>query len=343
LILEEEKTMRLVVCLLLCSLAVPAASTLDIYWIDVEGGAATLIVTQAGETVLMDAGWPGFDGRDAERIRHVLVDEAGAQKLNYFITSHFHGDHAGGLPQLAQVVPIEKFVDHGDSVEQDSADGMELWNSYLRVSDGKRMQIKAGDKLPLEEVELLFVIARSRTLPKPLGPAGPNAACKNAELKDEDRGENGKSVGFLVRTGNFSVLDLGDLTWNYEYQLACPQNLLGEVDLYQVTHHGMDISNNPQLVWGIKPQVAVMNNGPRKGGSPATYEVLRQSSGIEDVWQVHRSLGADDAHNTQEKLTANLEETADCKGHWIRASVQGDGSYTITNSRNRYSKTYKPR
>ena len=185
--------MRLLAFLLVFSLpALFAADTLDIYWIDVEGGAATLIVTPGGETVLMDAGHPGFDGRDAERIKSVLANEAKAEKIDYSITSHFHGDHAGGLPGLAAIVPIGKFIDHGDSVERSRRGGEKLWRNYLSVAAGKRMSVKPGDTLPLSGVELTFVTAHGRTLGKPLRPAGANPHCEGAKLKDEDRG--GKTV-----------------------------------------------------------------------------------------------------------------------------------------------------
>lgn len=336
------KTLTFLLFLLPASLF--GAGSLDIYWIDVEGGAATLIKTPGGEIVLMDAGWPGFDGRDPRRIKQVLSKEAKAEKIDYFITSHFHRDHVGGLPELAEIVPIEKFVDHGDSVEQGIERGKKLWDEYLAVAEGKRMIVKPGDELPLTGTELTFVAAHSRFIDKPLpGGGGRNPHCEDAELKEEDKGENGKSTGFVVRLGEFEFLDLGDLTWNYEHELVCPVNPLGEVDLYQVTHHGLHMSGPPQLVWAVKPAVAVMNNGPRKGGRPEAYEVLAKSPEIQDIWQVHRSLQADDAHNTEDKMIANFEETEDCSGHWIKASVQSDGTYTVTNSRNGFSKTYKAR
>lgn len=332
--------------LLLLSAAVPAAAqkTLDIYWIDVEGGAATLIVTPEGETVLMDAGWPGFDDRDPKRIVNVLRYVAGKERLNYFITSHFHTDHVGGLPSLAKMITIEKFVDHGDSVEKDTENGKKLWDAYAAAADGRRMQIKAGDKLPVKGLDFLFVAARSKFLSKPLKGGKKNALCADAAKKDLDTTENGKSVGFLIRVGKFEFLDLGDLSWNYELEMACPVNLLGEVDLYQVTHHGMDMSGAPAHINAIKPLVAVMNNGHRKGGRPETYKTLTSSPALADLWQVHKALVPEGAPNTEEQMIANLEAADEGdKGHWIKASVKPNGEFTITNSRNNYSKTYQPR
>lgn len=335
-------TKMLLVLFLVLRLPVFAADTLDIYWIDVEGGAATLIITPGGETVLMDAGWPGFESRDAKRIEHALK-EAGAEGIDYFVTSHFHTDHVGGLEQLAALVAIKKFVDHGDSVEQDRERGRELWQSYLRVAEGKRMTIRPGERLRLSGAELIFVQARGVPIAKPLEGSGPNPYCDGAELKKEDTTENGKSVGFIVRMGDFEFLDLGDLTWNIEHELVCPVNRLGEIDLYQTTHHGLTASGAPQLVRAIQPTVAIMNNGPRKGGSAGVWKVLRTADGFQDLWQGHRNVQTSEAENVDRKMIANLGETEGCQGHWIKASVRKDGTYTIVNSRNGHSKTYKAR
>ncbi len=320
------------------------ARTLDIYWIDVEGGAATLVVTPDRETVLMDAGWPGFDDRDPLRIVKVLEDEVGRRELDYFIASHFHRDHTGGVAALAAMVPVGRFVDHGDSVEigwNERADA--LWQSYADTAGDRRMRAVPGKRLPLKNTDFLFVAARSRFLDRPLVDQGPNPACRDSTPKAVDRGENGKSVGFLVRFGAFEFLDLGDLSWNYEIETACPSNLFGEVDLYQVTHHGMHMSGAPAHILGIRPLVAVMNNGPRKGGSPATYDALTATPSLVDLWQVHRAVTSDAAHNPDEDFMANLGETEGCQGHWIKASVQPDGRFTVTNSRNGFSKEYDPR
>jgi len=335
---------RLVALLALSSLGLFAADTLDIYWIDVEGGAATLIVTPEGETVLMDAGWSGRGDRDPKRIEHVLKHEAKAEKLNYFITSHFHGDHVGGLPALAKMVPIGAFLDHGVSVDAESERGKPLWDRYLAAAGDKRRAVKPGETLPLKGVELTILAADNAVIAQPVANGGgANSLCDNFEVRPEDKGENGKSVGFLIRVGDFEFLDLGDLTWNYELEIACPVNLIGEVDLYQTTHHGMDMSGAVQHIHALNPTVAVMNNGHRKGGTPIFYDVLKSSPGIEDIWQSHRALSSDAAHNTSEELTANLVATDSCEGHWIKASIHPDGSYTITNSRNGFSKTYQPK
>ena len=336
----------LILAILLVSAVGPRAvgATLDIYWIDVEGGAATLVVTPDAETILMDAGWPGFEGRDAERIVKVLGDEVGKLELDYFIASHFHRDHTGGVAELAERVPIHNFVDHGDSVEvgwNERAD--ELWQSYVDTAGDGRIRAEPGQRLPLASTDFVFVAARSRFLEEPLSPAAPNPHCRGASVKRIDRGENGKSIGFLIRVGDFEFLDLGDLTWNYEIETACPVNLFGEIDLYQVTHHGMHMSGAPAHIQAIRPLVAVMNNGPRKGGSPATFSALMSTESLVDLWQVHRAVESGAEHNASEEFIANTGETEGCAAHWIKASVQPDGQFSVTNSRTGFSKSYEPR
>jgi beta-lactamase superfamily II metal-dependent hydrolase len=330
---------RLALLLTLLPLISFAADTVDIYWIDVEGGASTLLVTQAGQSVLMDAGYDGFGDRDAKRIERV-VKEAGLDHIDYFLTSHFHGDHAGGLAALAKRVKINRFLDHGESVDKDSGGGKELWERYLAVTGDKRQAAKPGERLELKGVELLVVASHSRFLHEALPGGGPNPLCKTFDVRPEDRGENGKSLGYLLRSGDFEFVNLGDLSWNYQYQMACPVNLLGKVDLYQVTHHGGDDVLSQQM-WALEPTVAVMNNGPTKGAASEGVETVLNSPRLDDLWQLHRAVKNDADHNTDERLTANLGEADDCEGHWIHARVDADGSYTLTNSRNGYSKTYR--
>jgi competence protein ComEC len=334
---------RFLIFLGMMALPLAAADTLDIYWIDVEGGASTLIVTQAGESVLMDAGFAGFDGRDAGRIEHVIKKEAGLEKLDYFLTSHFHGDHVGGLAELANRVPIGAFVDHGDSVEKDSANGKTVWEAYLATAGDKRRTMAPGDKLPLQGVELTIVAAHSRFLAKALKGGERNSLCRSFQMQEEDKGENGKSLGYHLRAGEFEFVNLGDLSWNFQYQMACPVNLLGKADVFQATHHGVRDDVLPQQMWAIAPTVAVMNNGPTKGGGAEAVETVLKSPGLEDFWQLHRVTANDAAHNAQERLTANLGGVDGCEGHWIRLRLDGDGTYTVRNSRNGFEKRYRVR
>ncbi len=319
----------------------PPTDTLDIYWIDVEGGAATLIVTPAQESILMDAGWGRNDERDAKRIE-AAMDDANIERIDYFITSHYHRDHVDGLPALARRVPIGQFLDHGDSVEQDRPTGQASWDAYRSVVDGKRRTVAPGDKLRLAGVEFSFVAAGRAVPNRPLEPTGANPYCQDASPGDDLQGENAGSVGYMLSLGAFQFLNLGDLTPNIQHQVACPENKIGMVDLYQIPHHGTGLS--PALTWAVQPKVAVINNGPHKGGGPEAYEIIEQIDGLEDIWMVHRALDADDAHNTSARLTANQTDEDDCAGFWIRAMVHPDGrSYVLMNGRNGASRTYLSR
>ncbi len=317
----------------------PAAGTLDIYFVDVEGGAATLIVTPQKEALLMDAGWRRGDDRDAKRIA-AAVKLASVEKIDYFITSHFHGDHMGGLPALAGLIPICKFIDHGEPAGPRNPRFAPQWETYLKVTQGKRWSVKPGEKIPLKGATVLVVASDGQLLDKPLGRASPNPFCPDAKLKEPDTGDDAHSVGFLVTMGKFRFLDLGDLSWNKEHELACPESRVGRVDVFQVSMHGMDRAGAPELVWSLKPEVVVMNNGPRKGGAPGAYEVVRKSPGLEDFWQLHYAVQSDAQHNTDERLIANLGEEKDCAGNWLKISATADGKYTVTNSRTGFSKSY---
>ncbi len=259
------------------------------------------------------------------------------------LVSHFHGDHAGGLAALAKRVEIGSFIDHGDSVDATAAAGRALWDEYLATAGSRRRTAKPGERLPLDGVEVTIVAAHSQFLPAALPGGGPNPLCASFKAQPEDRGENGKSLGYLLRAGKFEFVNLGDLSWNFQHQLACPVNLLGRIDLFQVTHHGVRDDVLPQQMWAMAPAVAVINNGPTKGAGAVAVETVLGSPGLEGLWSLHRAVGNDAAHNAQERLTANLGDTEGCEGAWIRARLASDGSYTLHNSRNGHSKTYKVR
>jgi beta-lactamase superfamily II metal-dependent hydrolase len=330
---------------------------LEIYWIDVEGGAATLIVSPSGESLLVDTGYETGD-RDAKRI-FAAAQQAGLKQIDSVVISHFHGDHVGGLAALAKMIPIRRFFDHGDTVDQ--VDQQRL-DGYKAVSAGKRTIVKPGDEIPLRGLQALVVTSDGKLLPKSVNGGGSNPLCANAERKASAGGENQRGVGVLLTYGKFTFLDLIDLDWERDMVLACPANLLGKVTLYQTSRHGgFDAAGAPAFLGAIQPQVVVVNNGPRKGlgavderarsltpgATPyerVAYLRLAKLPRIEGIWQGHRSLlDPDPNHNTSADMTANLGETADCPGHWIKASVGADGKFTVTNGRNGFSKTYTAR
>jgi beta-lactamase superfamily II metal-dependent hydrolase len=323
---------------LACAAVLPAAGSLEIYFIDVEGGQATLLVSPSGESMLVDTGWAGFNRRDAGRIM-AAAKTAGVKKIDYLVITHYHADHVGGVPQLAEKMPIRNFLDHGTQTET-GRDAQVLYNAYSAYRDkGNHIQVKPGDDIPIKGIDVKVLSSAGELLATPLPGAGqPDAECAGFERHDVDTTENAQSVGLLISYGGFRMVDLADLTWNKEYDLVCPSNKIGTVDLYLVSHHGMDMSGSPQLVHALHPRVAIMNNGARKGGAAETWQTVRSSPGILDLWQLHYAVAAGKDHNSPDPFIANVDEI--CEGKWLRATVRKDGTFTVYNSRNKYEKSY---
>jgi competence protein ComEC len=333
---------------------------LDIYWIDAEGGAASLIVSPSGESMLIDTGFAVGD-RDAKRI-YAATQLAGLKKIDYVVISHFHADHVGGLPALSKMIPLGQL--YGRSSAELEPVNQQWLDNFNTAAVAKRTVVKAGDEIPLKGVRTEVVIADAKPINKPVkGGGAPNPLCADAEQQAPIGPENQRMVGLMLTFGKFKYLNLADLDWEREMALVCPVNKLGTVTLYHVSRHGgLSGSGAPAFLGAIRPQVAVVNNGPRKGfgavdstvksvtpGGPRPYEknsYLRLAGlpGIEGIWQLHLSLlDRDPKHNTPENMIANLEETAECKGNWIKASVAPDGKFTVTNGRNGFSKSYAAR
>jgi beta-lactamase superfamily II metal-dependent hydrolase len=320
------------------SVSQEGAKSLRIYWIDVEGGAATLVVTPEGGTLLMDCGWPG--PRDAERIAKTLA-AAGAKKIDHYLTSHYHTDHWGCIAELAALVPIEKYYYHPFPDASAKDVDPKLKATLLGLSEGKSVLVAPGMEVPLKGAQVRIVSANGVVLDEPAGSPQVRKCEANPEhpAKPEDPSDNARSVGFLLTVGSFKFLDLGDLTWNVEHKLVCPANLVGTVDVFQVSHHGLDQSNSPALLHAIRPTVAIMNNGARKGGSPATVQWLKDTPGIKEIFQVHRNVATGAGDNTAPELTANDDEK--CEGEGIVLTLDPAGkSYTVDVPSKKTKRTY---
>ena len=356
------------------------AKTLDIYYIDTEGGLSALYVSPAGESLLIDTGNPG--GRDSGRILDAL-HAAGVQQIDHLLLTHYHGDHVGGLQELSKQIPIKHFYDHGPSSEpKEQVPGFQAMYAEL-TAKATRTVVKPGDRIPLAGASVIVVTAARQTLKTPIkgapGAGKPNPACADFKPRDESHvdPDNHQSVGVVVSVGKFRTVNLGDFTYNRERELMCPTNPIGTVDLYMTSHHGIDQSGSPALVHGLRPRVAVMNNSSRKGGAVPTMMTLFTSPGLEDVWQLHWAYAAGLELNAPSLFIANVEDAATMAnvlqnppptfgqapargagapgaagrpgggrgGHTgpaflIKVSAQADGSFTVTNTRNNFSKTY---
>jgi competence protein ComEC len=307
---------------------------LQVYFADVEGGQATLFVAPDGESLLVDTGWPGFAGRDADRIV-ALAKMAGVTKIDDLVVTHYHTDHVGGLPQLVAKIPVGRFIDHGVNREDDGGATVAGWNAYQKVlADGhaEHLVVKPGDLLPLKAMHVEVVSADGEVIAKPLVTGGEaNAACAASPEKTAENSENDRSVGMVITFGNLRILDLGDLTWAKERPLMCPVNKLGKMDVYIVSHHGFDRSSSPALVNAIAPRVAIMDNGARKGGDPTTFETIEGSSRLKDLWQLHMVAASDAKHNVAESRIANLPGPD--AGNFLKLTGRMDGSFSVTNGR----------
>ena len=364
--------MRRFIALALTVIGITTASaqdrrpSLDIYVVDVEGGNATLFVAPSGESLLIDTGNGGGAAvRDADRIM-AAVKDAGVRQIDHLITTHYHGDHFGAMETLAGRLPIREFLDHGANVQPNPAADTFLTTTYPKLyAKGEHVVVKPGDGFKLGAADVRIVSAAGKVIERSLPGAGAsNPLCASYTAKDADPSENAQSVGSHITFGRFRAVHLGDLTWNKEHDLMCPINRLGAVDLFIVSHHGQPISNAPVLVHAIRPRVAVMNNGTRKGGQPDAMKVLFSSPGLEDLWQLHFSQlsgqeytvpGAFIANTVdQQPATMPIEAIAppapgadappppvhNGAAYWIKISALRDGTFTVTNARNSFAKTY---
>jgi competence protein ComEC len=340
----------LAACLGLYSLpsasAIPPADTqkpLQIYFVDVEGGQSTLFVTPAGQSLLIDTGWAGFSGRDADRIVAAAKD-AGLKKIDFVLLTHYHLDHAGGIPQLAARIPIGAFFDHGENREPSDAATQQGFQDYLKVvaqQNLKRTTAKPGDSLPLQGIETKVISSDGVVIADPLPGAGAsNAACNNAPQPPADTSENPRSLGTLFTFGKLRILDLGDLTADKEMLLMCPANKLGAVDIFIVSHHGSVTSNSALFLNGIAPRVAIMDNGATKGGAPSSWDAVEKSPRLEDLWQLHFSEQGGPAHNVKEPFIANLPGPD--AGNYLKLFAWPDGNFEVFNSRTKTTKRYAP-
>jgi competence protein ComEC len=316
-----------------------ATRPLDIYFIDVEGGQSTLLVTPDKQSYLIDTGWAGNEARDANRIVAAAHD-AGVEQIDYLMITHFHPDHDGGVVELSKLMPIRHFVDHDTVAPEAQKDAgiNAAYQRYLEVRKGRPYIVaKPGDHVPLTGVDVVVVSSAGSVLTRPLPGAGtPNSLCGSEAVKANDPLENPRSTGVLVTLGKFRFLDIGDLSGEPLFKLACPQSLIGPVDVYLAAHHGGSDTADPALFAAFKPRIVVMNNGLKKGGAKNTYAALHQVAGLADVWQIHKSEAAGEQNFAPEQI-ANLDEST---GYWIKLSARADGSFTVVNGRTGQGKSY---
>ena len=327
-----------IVVLFCCVTQAKSSPPMEIYSIDVEGGQSTLIVSPFGQTLLIDTGWPDKNG--ADRVL-ALTNELGIKQLDYVLITHFHHDHVGGVPDLVKKIKIGTFEDHGPN-QEDSDITRQDYAAYKKaIDDSKHSVAKPGDKIKIKGLDVTVLTSAGEHIAAPLPGAGQaNPFCAGEPEWPVDKSENAYSLGTLITYGKFRFLDLGDLTKKKEAELMCPNNPIGTVDLFLVSHHGLDQSNSKELVDAVHPRVAIMNNGGHKGGSPEAWQTVHDSPGLQALWQLHYAVAGGSEHNSPDDFIANTESTPD--GNYIKVTAEPNGTFTVWNSRNKFEKTYTP-
>jgi competence protein ComEC len=360
--------------MMVAAVAQDSNKMVDIYFVDTEGGLSALYVSPSGESLLIDTGNPG--ARDADRIMEA-VRAAGVTRIDHLIITHYHVDHVGGLEELSKRIPIQHFIDHGESGEHSTFIDNMLKAYASLYSTARHTVVKPGDKIPVAGLTVDVVTSATQVIKAPMkgapGAGKPNSMCAAFKPRDESRvdPDNRYSVGVVIGYGKFRTINLGDFTYNAEQELMCPNNPIGSVDLYLTSHHGIDQSGSAVLVHGLQPRVAIMHNSTRKGGAVPTMQVLHSSPGLEDIWQLHWAYAAGLELNSPSLFIANVEDTETIAnvllnppptfgqqnargpavgargpaGHtgpayFIKVSAQADGTFTVTNMRNNFSKRY---
>jgi beta-lactamase superfamily II metal-dependent hydrolase len=318
-----------------------SGKALQIYFVDVEGGQSTLFVTPKGKSLLIDTGWPDSSGRDADRIL-AAAKLAGIKQLDFVLLTHYHMDHAGGITQLAAQIPIRTVIDHGQNREPQAAATEKVWEDYQKLLEKekfKRIIAKPGKSLPVRGMETKVISSDGALIKNPLSEGSDdNPGCKTSKEYPPDHTENARSLGVLFTFGDLRILDLGDLTSDKELKLVCPENKIGKIDIYIVSHHGTSSSNSQAFLDAIAPRVAVMDNGAAKGGAPSSWDAVKNSPRLEDFWQLHYSDEGGAAHNAPDAFIANL--AGPDGGNYLKVTAWPDGNCEVFNSRTKQTKRY---
>jgi competence protein ComEC len=347
-------------------LALPASAkdgALQMVSIDVEGGGGTLFVTPDGKSLLIDTGNPEQsratgDHPSSERIA-AAAHALGLKKIDTLLTTHYHGDHIGGLEGLLARIPIDTFIDHGENRETTASPAPNAaqidmknpppgsseagYRHYLQlIGKHKHIVAKPGDVFHIGGMTVTVVMADAKPIAKPLPGAGEdNASCAGMEGMAANGGEeNTRSSSTIISWGKVKIAALGDLTWDREKDLFCPTDKVGKVDIYIASHHGTSFSGSPAALNALAPVVAIMGNSARKGADAARMKTIQASPRIQGVWQLHTTTVSPDV-NVDPSMIANADtDQSKDKFYALRLRIEKDGKVTVINERNGFNKAY---
>ena len=267
-------------------------SSISTLWMS-KRGAATLIVTPSGESMLIDSGMADPGNRDLGRIVEVVNNVAKLDHLDHALVTHWHSDHFGNHAALAAKIKIHHFWDRGipDTLIEDPQFAEHV-APYRSASQNQSKTVKVGELLPLKSgatpLKVQVVTVSEDVIPNT---GEPNPYAAEHKPQPVDTSDNAKSISLLLTFGPFKFVCCGDLTWNTEAKLMTPNNPLGHVDVFMATHHGLDISNNPVMVLALDPRVArVTCNGPIKGSGPVTLSTLKRVKSLQAMYQLHKNI-----------------------------------------------------
>jgi competence protein ComEC len=348
------RTLTIVLCLCVLAAVMPAADQLQIYAIDSEG-KAVLTIAPSGETMLEDLGWTAFGNRGATTNQVVSALKAiGVKRIDHLLISHFDVDHVGEVSELLAAFPVGRCYDHGDiqlpneenpRFAQMAEASKARFATYVAACEKiGRTILKPGDKVPIKGVDVQVVHAAGKWITKPLPGAGaPNPACataKQPELVARDLEDNA-SIGLLYTYGKFRYYDGADLESHYAHAMVCPNNPIGTVELWAVNVHGQSKGYSTAMASALKAPVVIEYNDGRmgRGNDPDVWAGLQALPTPPDIWLLHFNERSGPEKNPPPDFIANLPGTDGMKG--LKISVSLDGSFTVANERNGFSKTYK--
>lgn len=305
------------------------------YFVEVDGGHAVLIITPESESILIDGSSPG-QGFHAAGTIAALAKVAKVKKIDYLVLTHA-GETAGNTPQSIAMLPVGAVVTPAGNRKEAALRRTSLLQP-VSISGDQRLVAKPGDHLPIAgDVDAIVVTAGGSLLPRSLPTGGNvNTFCQAPPDRQPDSSEHARALNTFWHYGRFRMLDLGDLTWHKEEELMCPVNRLGKVDVLAVSP-GSGQRTSSALVHDLTPRVAILGNDTRNSASPSTYDILETAGSLQTIWQLRRSRSG--GSNTPDSYIANVEDKD--KSYYLKLTAHENGAFEIYNSRKNFTRKYE--